>query len=454
MTEGAMLPKLITFAVPLLLSSILQLLFNAVDVIVVGRFAGKLALAAVGSTTALINLFINLFMGISMGTSVLAAHTYAARDYKHMSETVHTSILMALCSGCLMVFVGAFFSRPALFLMGTPEDVIGLSALYMRIYFCGMPFFMLYNYGAAILRAVGDTARPLFYLTISGVVNALLNLLLVTVFHLGVAGVAIATVISQCISCVLVLRCLILTDGPYKLDFRRLHINKYCLKQICVVGIPSGIQTCVISFSNVCLQSSVNSFGSVAMAGYTAANNLMGFLYVSVNANSQAALNFASQNLGARKLRRIDRLLVECLGLQVAVALSLGGMGYLFGDQLLHVYTDDKAVIAAGMQVIAITFVPYFICGFMDLFAGLMRGLGHAFVPMVLSLLGTVGLRLLWIYFYFPHHRTLFDLFLSYPISWMGTFLMQAISYFFVRRGIWRKYGMFTENGGGTKRKE
>ena len=444
MTNGPMLPKLITFALPLLLSSVLQLLFNAVDVVVVGQFAGKEALAAVGSTTALINLFTNLFIGISMGTNVLAAHTYAARDFDQMSKTVHTSILLAAVSGCAMVFAGLFFARPALSLMGTPADVIELSALYMRIYFCGMPFFMLYNFGAATLRAVGDTTRPLMYLTVSGIINALLNLLLVIVFHLDVTGVAAATVISQGISCVLVLRCLIQTDAPYQLNPRRLHIHPECLKQIFLVGIPSGIQSCVISFSNVCLQSSVNSFGSEAMAGYTAANNLLGFLFASVNANTQAAMSFASQNLGAGKLKRIDLLLRDCLGLQFLVAFGLGGSGLLIGNRLIGIYSSDPDVIAAGVEVISITFIPYFFCGFMDLFAGLMRGLGHAFVPMILSMIGTVGIRLVWIYFYFPSHRTLWELFLSYPISWIGTFVMQTICYIFVRRSIWHRFQLLT----------
>ena len=440
MCHGPILPKLISFALPLMLSSVLQLLFNAVDIMVVGHFTGKEALAAVGSTTALINVYTTLFIGISMGANVLAARKYASHAYEEMSETVHTAILVALISGILMIFVGFFFSRESLLLMDTPEDVIDQSVLYMQIYFVGMPFFMLYNYGAAILRAVGDTKRPLLFLMVSGVTNALLNLFLVIAFHMGVAGVAIATVISQAISCALVLRCLVTTDGPYHLDFRKLHINKSCLVKIFQVGIPSGIQSCVISFSNVLLQSSVNSFGSVAMAGYTAANNLMGFLYMSVNSISQGAMSFASQNLGAGKLKRIDRLLLECMFLQLIVPLTLGGFGCLFGTQLLHIYTSDTEVIKAGLEIMSITFVPYFLCGFMDLMPGMMRGLGHAFVPMVLSIIGTVGVRVAWIFLYFPSHRTLRELFISYPASWGITFLLQAFCYYFVRRSIWRHY--------------
>ena len=288
MCHGSIMDKLISFALPLMLSSILQLMFNAVDVIVVGRFSGSQALAAVGSTTALINTFTNLFIGVSLGANVLAARFYASGREKEMSETVHTAIMLALVSGVMMAVIGQIFARGALELMGTPEDVINKSTLYMRIYFLGMPFFMMYNYGAAILRAVGDTKRPLMFLIVSGITNACLNMIFVIVFHMSVEGVAIATVISQLLSCTLVLRCLHHTEGSYQLRFSRLCIKKYYLKQIFQVGIPAGIQSTVINFSNVLLQSSVNSFGSVSMAGYTAADNLMGFLYVSVNAVTQA----------------------------------------------------------------------------------------------------------------------------------------------------------------------
>ena len=302
MCNGTVLDKLISFSIPLMLSSILQLLFNAVDIVVVGRFSGSRALAAVGSTTALINVFTNLFIGVSLGANVLAARFYATKQEKQMSETVHTAVTFALISGIVMVFVGLFFSKAALLLMDTPSDVIGQSALYMRIYFAGMPFFMLYNYGAAILRAVGDTKRPLFFLIIAGIVNAALNLFLVIVLHLGVAGVAIATVIAQMISCLLVLRCLYRSDGSYQLRFSAMTIKWIYLKQIFQVGIPAGIQSTVINFSNVLLQSSVNSFGSIAMAGYTAANNIFGFLYAAANSITQACMSFTSQNYGAGKM--------------------------------------------------------------------------------------------------------------------------------------------------------
>ncbi len=434
MCNGSIMDKLISFSLPLMLSSILQLMFNAVDIIVVGRFSGSQALAAVGSTTALINIFTNLFIGISLGANVLAARYYAAGRNKEMSETVHTAITLALISGVVMAFVGLIFAKGALELMGTPEDVIRLSTLYMRIYFLGMPFFMLYNYGAAILRAVGDTKRPLIFLIISGCANAVLNMMLVIIFHLGVAGVAIGTVISQMISCVLVLRCLYRSEESYQLRFSKLSIKSAYLKPIFQVGIPAGIQSTVINFSNALLQSSVNSFGSTAMAGYTAANNVLGFLYVSVNAITQACMSFTSQNYGVGKYKRMDRVLFDCLILTVGVAGVLGGGAYLFGAQIMRIYTQNPKVIACGLEILAITTVPYFLCGIMDLFPGALRGMGYSAVPMILSVIGTVGTRIFWIFAAFPQHRSLYFLFISYPGSWAATIVMQVICFYFVRK--------------------
>ena len=363
MCNGTLMDKLISFSLPLMLSGILQLLFNAVDIIVVGRFTGSQALAAVGSTTALINIFTNLFIGISLGANVLAARFYASGKEKEMSETVHTSITLALISGLVMALAGVLLARFALNLMGTPNDVIDQSVLYMRIYFLGMPFFMLYNYGAAILRAVGDTKRPLFFLVISGMTNAVLNLVLVIVFHMGVAGVAIGTIVSQLISSILVLRCLYTSNTSYRLYFSKLGIKTQYLKQIFQVGIPAGIQSTVINLSNALLQSSVNSFGSVAMAGYTAANNIFGFLYMSVNAVTQSCMSFTSQNYGVKKLKRMDRVLLDCMILSVGVTLTLGCGAYFFGPELLKIYTSDADVIRCGVEVLAFTTVPYFCCG-------------------------------------------------------------------------------------------
>ena len=439
MCNGSIMDKLISFSLPLMLSGILQLMFNAVDIVVVGRFSGSQALAAVGSTTALINIFTNLFIGISLGANVLAARFYASGKEKEMSETVHTAITLALISGIIMAVVGLLLAKWALWLMGTPSDVIELSTLYMRIYFCGMPFFMLYNYGAAILRAVGDTKRPLVFLIISGVANAGLNMILVIIFHMGVAGVGIGTVISQLISCVLVLRCLYKSEGCYQLRFSKLRIQKVYLRQIFQVGIPAGIQSTVINFSNALLQSSVNSFGSTAMAGYTAANNILGFLYASVNAVTQACMSFTSQNYGVGKYKRMDRVLINCLILSVVISGVLGCGSYAFGTEILKVYTEDPKVIQCGLEILSMTTVTYFLCGIMDLFPGALRGMGRSGVPMILSIIGTVGTRIVRIFMLFPQHRSLKFLFISYPASWLFTIVMQVICFYFVRKQVHAK---------------
>ena len=436
MCNGTIMDKLISFALPLMISGMLQLMFNAVDIIVVGRFTGSQALAAVGSTTALICTFTNLFIGVSLGANVLAARFYASGKTKEMSETVHTAILLALISGIAMSVIGILCARESLVLIATPDDIIGQAVLYLRIYFLGMPFFMLYNYCAAILRAVGDTKRPLMYLIAAGTANAVLDLVLVIIFKMGVAGVAIGTITSQFISCVLVIRCLCKTDAIYKLYISKLRIKKYYLIQILKVGLPAGIQSTVINFSNVLLQSSVNSFGEIAMAGYTAANNILGFLYVSVNSVTQACMSFTSQNYGVRKFKRMDKVLANCAILSIIVSVVIGGGSYLLGHQILGIYTKQEDVIQCGMEILSISTIPYFLCGLMDMIPGSMRGVGYSAVPMILSIIGTVGTRLVWIYGVFPEHRSLYVLFMSYPVSWGLTIVMQAICLVFVRRKI------------------
>ena len=438
MCNGTIMDKLISFALPLMISGMLQLMFNAVDIIVVGRFTGSQALAAVGSTTALICTFTNLFIGVSLGANVLAARFYASGKTKEMSETVHTAILLALISGIAMSVIGILCARESLVLIATPDDIIGQAALYLRIYFLGMPFFMLYNYGAAILRAVGDTKRPLMYLIAAGTANAVLDLILVIIFKMGVAGVAIGTITSQFISCVLVIRCLCKTDAIYKLYISKLRIKKYYLIQILKVGLPAGIQSTVINFSNVLLQSSVNSFGEIAMAGYTAANNILGFLYVSVNSVTQACMSFTSQNYGVNKPKRMDRVMIDCIILSVGVSLVLGCGSYAFGGEILKIYTEDPEVIRCGLEILALTTVTYFLCGVMDLFPGALRGMGASAVPMILSIIGTVGTRIVWIFGVFPAHRSLKILFVSYPASWTLTILMQAVCFYFVRKKVHR----------------
>ena len=356
-------------------------------------------MAAVGSTTALINVFTNLFIGISLGANVLAARFYAMGKSKEMSETVHTSITLAMVSGVIMAFVGVLFARGALELMGTPDDVIDQSTLYMRIYFMGMPFFMLYKLlGRRSFEQSEIRKRPLLFLIISGLINAALNMLLVIYCHMAVEGVAIATVISQLISCILVLWCLYKSEGSYQLRFSKLQIKGVYLKQIFQVGIPAGIQSMIINFSNVLLQSSVNSFGSTAMAGYTAANNILGFLYAAVNSITQACMSFTSQNYGVGKYKRMDKVLIDCLILTVVVAGVLGCGSYLLGPEILRIYTEEEKVIRCGMEILSITTVPYFLCGIMDLFPGALRGMGYSAVPMILSIIGTVGMRVVWIF--------------------------------------------------------
>ena len=345
-------------------------------------------------------------------------------------------MVVAAISGMILLVLGVVIARPVLILMDTPEDVLEYAVLYLRIFSLGMPFIMIYNFGAAILRSVGDTKRPLLFLIISGLINAALNMLLVIYCHMAVEGVAIATVISQLISCILVLWCLYKSEGSYQLRFSKLQIKGVYLKQIFQVGIPAGIQSMIINFSNVLLQSSVNSFGSTAMAGYTAANNILGFLYAAVNSITQACMSFTSQNYGVGKYKRMDKVLIDCLILTVVVAGVLGCGSYLLGPEILRIYTEEEKVIRCGMEILSITTVPYFLCGIMDLFPGALRGMGYSAVPMILSIIGTVGMRVVWIFGIFPHYRSLYVLFISYPGSWLFTIIMQVICFYFVRKKI------------------
>ncbi|HIT08772.1 MAG TPA: MATE family efflux transporter [Candidatus Merdivicinus faecavium] len=434
MCNGPLLGKILRFAVPLMLSGILQLLFNAADIIVVGQFTGKEALAAVGSTGALINLLVNVFVGLSIGTNVLVAQYIGAQDVKNVSDTVHTSILVSLIAGTVLIFIGIFLAEPMLTLMGTPEDVLDQATLYMRIYFIGMPANMLYNFGAAILRAFGDTQRPLFFLFIAGIVNVVFNLIFVIVFHMGVAGVAIATVMSQTISAVLVLLCLLRADGMYKVYWKQLKIHKDKLLGMARIGLPAGLQGAIFSISNVLIQSSINSFGSVVMAGSTASSNIEGFVYTSMNAIYQANLSFTSQNVGARKYSRINRITLLCVGTVTVVGLVMGVGATLLGTPLLRIYNSDPQVIAYGLERMRIACMPYFLCGVMDVMVGSMRGLGYSILPMVVSLAGACGIRILWIFTVFAADRTIDVLFLSYPVSWGITAIVHMICFLFARR--------------------
>lgn len=434
MTEGPLTTKIIKFTIPVMLSGILQLLFNTADVIVVGRFTGKTALAAVGSTGSLINLLVSLFIGLSIGTNVLVARYQGAKDDKSVSETVHTSIALGIVGGLILLIVGIVATRPLLEMMATPEDVIDQSTLYMRILFFGMPLNLILNFGAAILRAIGDTKRPLYYLTIAGVINVILNILLVTVFSLGVAGVAIATVISEGVSCVLILLCLKHETGAIRLYFNRIKINPSKCVDIMKIGLPAGLQGCIFSISNVLIQSSVNSFGSTVMAGNTAASNIEGFVYVSMNSLHQTCISFTSQNFGAGKFKRIKMVLINCLIIVTITGLVLGNSAYFFGKFLLSAYNNEAEVISYGLIRLSIISTMYFLCGLMDVMVGAMRGIGYSILPMIVSLVGACGLRILWIYTVFVKFRTLDILFISYPVTWTITFLSHLVCYYIVTR--------------------
>lgn len=439
MIHGPLVGNILLYAFPLMLSGVLQLLFNAADVIVVGRFAGPQALAAVGSTGSLTGLLTNLFIGISIGTNVLVARYYGAQNYKSIKETIDTSIITAFFGGLFLVLVGLFASRPMLSLMGTPDDVIDLSVLYMQIFFAGMPFQMLYNFGAAILRSVGDTRRPLYFLTIAGVINVLLNLLFVIVLEMSVAGVALATIISQGVSCVLVLRCLIQSDSIVRLDVKDLKFSMNKMIAMLKVGLPAGFQGIVFSISNMLIQSSVNSFGSTVMAGNTAATNVEGFVYTAMNALYQTNLSFTSQNYGAKNHKRIDKVLIVCLVIVVIVGFVIGNGAYLLGNTLLGFYSTDAEVIQYGLNRMGIIAVSYFICGMMDVMVGSIRGLGYAVMPMIVSLLGACALRVVWVLTIFQVYHTQFSLYISYPISWTVTFLVHLGCYLVVRKKAFAK---------------
>ncbi len=444
MCNGPLLKKILIFFFPLMLSGILQLLFNAADIVVVGRFAGSHALAAVGSTSALINLLVNLFIGLSVGANVLVARFYGAGLKRDLSEMVHTSIMTSLVAGCFLAVVGIFVARPALQLMGTPEDVIDHAVLYMQIYFAGMPAMMAYNFGAAVLRAVGDTQRPLYYLLIAGVINVILNLICVIIFHMGVAGVAIPTVISQVVSAALVLRCLIHTDSDYRLDLKQLRIVPEKMWKMVQIGIPAGLQGALFSISNVLIQSSVNSFGSIAMAGNTAAANIEGFIYTSMNALHQTAISFTSQNYGARNHKRIGRILLICQGLVILVGVTMGNGAYFFGETLLRLYTTEADVIPYGMMRLSFIATTYALCGMMDVMVGSLRGMGCSIMPMLVSLTGACLFRVVWIYTIFRQFRSLEILYISYPISWTLTFTVHLICFIVVYRKLkqhWQRIG-------------
>ena len=443
MLNGPVMPKLLAFAVPLILSSVLQLTFNAADVIVVGKFEGDAALAAVGAPGALINLLVNLFLGLSVGANVVVARYHGAGDFRQTGEGVHTAMLMSVLSGVGVGFVGFFLAGTFLSWMNTPADVLPLATAYMRVYFLGMPANMIYNFGAAILRAVGDTRRPLMYLTLAGVVNVLLNILFVAALGMGVSGVAWATITAQIISAALVTLCLIRTEGSIHLDLKKLRLNPRKAGEIARIGLPAGLQGICFSLSNVIIQATVNAFGTIATAGNTAASNIEGYIYVSMNAMHQAAITFVSQNVGAYRYDRIGRVARASLVAVAGIGLSMGGILLMFMKTFFRIYTDDPAVIAAAAVRSSVIAPTYFLCGMMDVMVGVLRGMGASVAPMIVSVMGICVFRLAWIALAYPFNPTLNMLYLSYPISWIITFAVHMLCYLRLKR---RRYGVVPVN--------
>ncbi len=441
MCSGSILKKMLLFAIPLMFSSILQLLFNAADIVVVGKFAGDNSLAAVGSTSSLINLLTNLFVGLSVGANVLIAHYFGAKEKEDLKKAVHTVVTISIISGLILTVIGVLGAKVLLTWMDTPGDVLKLATTYLRIYFAGMTATMVYNFGAAILRAVGDTKRPLYYLLFAGVVNVVLNLIFVIKFNMDVAGVALATVISQCISAFLVIRCLIKETGDIHLDLRCLKIDKGNFRKILQVGLPAGFQGMLFSLSNVVIQSSVNGFGELIVAGNSAAANLEGFVYMAMNAFHQAAISFTSQNMGSGKYSRINRILYAAQFYVFLVGLIMGLAVVKFGEPLLGLYTENADVVDAGMLRLRYIVTCYFLCGMMDVMVGALRGLGYAIMPMIVSLIGACGLRLIWIatIFRMEDFHTIEMVYITYPISWFLTFIAHVICFIIVRRKMPKK---------------
>lgn len=435
MLHGPLAGKIIVFAIPIMLSGILQLLFNAADIIVVGRFAGSNALAAVGTNGALINLIVNLLVGLSVGSAVTVAFFYGARSMEDVSETIHTSIAVSLIGGVMFGLLGVVASPVLLEMMNTPENIISQARLYLTIYFLGLPAMSVYNFGSAILRSLGDTKRPLYYLIVGGMINIVLNVILVAGFGLDVAGVAIATVVSQMISAYLTVMHMHRMDGAFRLEWKKIKISKKKFVRILRIGLPAGLQSTIFSLSNVLIQSSVNSFGELAVAGNSAAANIEGFIYIAMNSFYQAAQTFTGQNVGGRKYERINRVFLNCFVMVTVTGLLLGGIVRIFADPLLNIYLpDNEDAIAFGIARTSIIATTYFLCGIMEVFSGMLRGMGESVLPMIVSMVGSCLLRVIWIYTVFASHRSLSVLYWSYPISWIVTSSVHFLCYLYVKK--------------------
>lgn len=434
MCNGPLFSKIILFSVPLIMSGVLQLMFNAADLIVIGQFASHESMAAVGTTMFITNLIVNLFIGLSIGTNVLAANALGAQDRQGLRRAVHTSMAVSLYGGLAMIGIGILVSKPLLVLTSTPESVLPKAFTYMWIYCCGLPFLMLYNFGSAILRAAGDTRRPLYYLVVAGIINVILNLVFVLVLKMDVAGVALATVISQAVSAALVVRVLLWTDEPYRLNWKDMRIDLSTLKSMMWIGLPAGIQGSFFSISNLTIQSSINSFGALCMAGNTAALSLESIVYVGSYSYHQTAISFSGQNYGAGKIDRIRKGILYCLICSSLINAVMGLGFFALGRPLLSIFSTDPEVIHWGILRMEVLFTTYFLCGIMDVVSGALRGLGHSIGPAVVTLLGVCVLRVVWVFFIFPLNRSMANLMLSYPVSWTITAAVNGAYLFWICR--------------------
>lgn len=429
MTTGVLFPKILGFAFPLMVTGLLQIVYNAADVMVVGRFAGSISLAAVGATSTLVNLMLNLFLGLSMGSGVVVAKHIGAGDGASVHRTVHSAVLLSIISGFVIGILGVVVSPYALSAMGTPDDVHSLSTLYLRIFFLGTPANMVYNYGASILRATGDSKRPLYILTSTGILNVVLNLIFVVKFNMNVAGVALATIISQYVSAICVLYILLNINSYIHLSMKKLHFYKDELLDILKIGIPAGLQGSLFSLSNVIIQSSINSFGAAAIAGNTASGNVDSIIFTCCNSVSQTATTFTSQNLGAGQYKRIRKIYFNCIGVSMGIAAIFGVALLAFGPQILTVFSTDSEVIDMGLIRLKLFAVTYIINSVLDVTTGQMRGLGKSVIPMIVTMVGVCGLRVLWVFTVFPQYRSMFTLYLSYPVSWLATGIVLVTMY-------------------------
>lgn len=429
MTTGVLFPKILSFAFPLMVTGLLQIVYNAADVMVVGRFAGSVSLAAVGATSTLVNLMLNLFLGLSMGSGVVVAKHIGAGDGASVHRTVHSAMFLSLLSGIVIGIFGVFISPFALSVMGTPPEVHELSTVYLRIFFLGTPANMIFNYGASILRATGDSKRPLYILTATGILNVVLNLIFVIIFHLNVAGVALATIISQYVSAICVLYILLKTNSNINLSLKKLRFYKSELSDILRIGIPAGLQGSLFSLSNVVIQSSINSFGAAVIAGNTASGNIDSVIFTCCNSISQTATTFTSQNLGAGQFRRIRRIYFNCIGISATIAIIFGVALLTFGPQIMTIFSTDAAVIDAGLVRLRLFAVTYIINSALDVTTGQMRGLGKSVIPMIVTMVGVCGLRVIWVFTIFREFRSLFMLYFSYPVSWFITGIVLVIMY-------------------------